>query len=383
MAGRTKLTSDDVRDEDFALQEELDALGLIVGQKADTSYVDSLNLSGDLSAIQVRRSASLTVNTTAYADITFDTVDLNNRLDIFENPAATPARILIKSNGLYQITYSLNLSNSTATYEFNSRLLLNGLTEIPGSLVVDRNYQSEHVAADIVVVVQLQAGDYITLQARRVTANALTSVNPPHLMVVKLEGRRGERGDQGIAGEKGDKGDTGDKGDKGDTGDKGDKGDKGDPGNLTAPVDGVLKGQSGLVVAATPGTDYLRPQDLVFGSQFNYSTLATFSTTSSSLVTAHQFSVTDLPAGTYRVGFSFRLKSSSGNTVNTTSQIRNGTPYREDNVFRPNNAAWTTIVTTEDFLTLSAGNHTFALLASRSGGTLTISDITISIWRVA
>ena len=68
--------------------------------------------------------------------------------------------------------------------------------------MVNYDYRAEHVPHSGNFISWLNAGDYLTFQAQRLTANEI--VNETTLTVLKLEtglqGPKGEKGDRGIAG---------------------------------------------------------------------------------------------------------------------------------------------------------------------------------------
>lgn len=116
--------------------------------------------------------------------------------------------INIYEDGLYRITYHVDSNDSGVTHELHSQVRVNDTSTLNGSLLVNRDYQNEHIPSSASFLTQLNAGDFITLQAQRITANLV--VNETTVTVVKLEtGARGAKGDKGEKGDQGDKGDPG------------------------------------------------------------------------------------------------------------------------------------------------------------------------------
>jgi len=155
------------------------------------------------SAVQARQAGAYSLNSATWVDITFDTTDIETNAAAVEHNNVNTERIDIKETGLYLIGYSLNLDEATATGTWDSRVLLNGTTPVNGSVQANSNYQGEYVASNTQFYASLTAGDYITLQAQRVTANALSKTSDPTLTVVKMEGIKGDKGDQGLPGSAG------------------------------------------------------------------------------------------------------------------------------------------------------------------------------------
>lgn len=168
-----------------------------------------------MSAVQVRRTSDFTMAATnTWYDIPLDTTDTETNTSAIMHDDTNTDNINIFENGLYRITYHADSNDSGVTHELHSRVRVNDTQVLNGSLLINRDYQNEHIPSSASFLAQLIAGDFITLQAQRTTANLV--VNETTVTVVKLE--------TGAQGSKGDKGDSGDKGDKGDKGDPGDPG---------------------------------------------------------------------------------------------------------------------------------------------------------------
>jgi len=60
------------------------------------------------------------------------------------------------------------------------------------------NYQTEHHPLTASILADLSSGDYITLQAQRLSSN--TIIGEPLITIVKLEGIKGDKGDPGSVG---------------------------------------------------------------------------------------------------------------------------------------------------------------------------------------
>jgi len=152
------------------------------------------------SAVQVRQTGAFSLASATYVDITFDTTDIETNTTALQHNLTTTSKIDVKETGLYLISYNLNLDDAAATGTWNSQVLLNGLTPINGSVQTNSNYQGEYSASNPTFYANLTAGDYITLQAQRVSANTLTKVSDPALTIIKMEGIKGSKGDQGLPG---------------------------------------------------------------------------------------------------------------------------------------------------------------------------------------
>lgn len=151
---------------------------------------------GDMTAVQGRRTTSLTPSYNTWTDVDLDTTDFENNSSILKHdtPGNTD-RIIIGETGLYEIFYRVNHESSSQTHELNSRVRINDNTVIGGSLVNSRDYRDEYSPVADTFVTTLHAGDYITLQVQRVT-DATISINTT-LGAIRLKGEKGDKGDTG------------------------------------------------------------------------------------------------------------------------------------------------------------------------------------------
>ena len=153
-----------------------------------------------LPVVQVRQAGGYTLSSATWADITFDTTDLENDSAVLEHNNTLTDRIDVKEDGIYMITYNLNLNEGTATGTWDSRVILNDTTPMNGSVNTNSNYQNEYVATSATFYANLTASDFITLQAQRSSANNLTDVANPVMTITKMEGIKGADGANGTDG---------------------------------------------------------------------------------------------------------------------------------------------------------------------------------------
>ena len=165
--------------------------------------------SAPLSALQIRRANNFTLAAlNTWYDIDFETTDISSNSGAIALNDTNLDNVDIKEDGLYRITYHMDSNNLGVTHELYSRIRVNDTAILSGSLLVNRDYQNEHIPSSASFLAWLTVGDFITLQAQRTTANEV--INETTLTVVKLEA--GVKGDRG---EKGDKGDSGEPGEPG------------------------------------------------------------------------------------------------------------------------------------------------------------------------
>jgi len=168
-------------------------------------YIDTVSgtiteswLSKDLVVTQIRRSTTYIPGTT-WEDITFDTLDIEIDPDVVEWDTTNTDRILIKSDGVYEITYNFACRTVTTTTELYSRVMKNDTDQLDGSYCLQDLYQNETHQQARVFKVELEAGDFITLQIDSEATNH-TVQEYAMLAVLKLDGVPGEAGPQGLPG---------------------------------------------------------------------------------------------------------------------------------------------------------------------------------------
>ncbi len=153
-----------------------------------------------LPTVQARRTGGYTLTSATFADITFNTTDIETDSTIIEHDNALTDNINISEDGLYLITYNLNLSQGTANIDYVSRVRANDTTVLNGSISENSNYQGEYTASNVTFFAELNDGDFVTLQAQRLSPNNMNAETDPLFTVTKMDGIKGEKGDQGDQG---------------------------------------------------------------------------------------------------------------------------------------------------------------------------------------
>ena len=192
-----------------------------------------------MSAAQVRRTTDLTLtNQDQWYDITFDTTDIESNTNVIEHNDTSTERIEVKEDGLYKFSYQVDSVDDSENHRLETKVMIHnttGSTLIEGSFMVNYDYRGEHVPHSGNFMGYLAAGDYITMQAQRLSAN--TIVNETTFTIMKLEALKGEKGNTGDQGIQGIQGWTGATGLQGIQGFQGIQGEKGDPGTLGGGTD--------------------------------------------------------------------------------------------------------------------------------------------------
>jgi hypothetical protein len=153
----------------------------------------------ELAAVQARRTTDFTMAVlSTWYDVPLDTTDIENLSSVLDHDNSLRERINILEDGLYRVTYQVNSDSNTVTHQVNHRMLINGSTIIPGSVLTGREYQNEFVPTTASILVDLTAGQYITLQVQRTTD--ATVIGESTVTVVKMDGVQGPQGPQGAPG---------------------------------------------------------------------------------------------------------------------------------------------------------------------------------------
>lgn len=149
------------------------------------NIIPEISTGSTLAAVQARRTTTFTppaLNT--WYNVDLDTTDIETNSGAIVHNILNRSNIDILENGLYQITYTIESLSDTVSHELNSRILLNNTTMLNGSFLSNHDYQLEHIPSSANFLAELNAGDFITLQAERTTANEV--INETIVTVVKL-----------------------------------------------------------------------------------------------------------------------------------------------------------------------------------------------------
>jgi len=169
-----------------------------------TVYEDSFEDGGgsgvgsDLSAIQVRRTTDISLST-SWQDVTFNLTNLENNSIVIEHDNTNTDRILIKSNGVYFISYSFTARSFNATRDCLSRIRVNDDYIADGSYVLQNLYKNETHQQDTSLSISLNDGDYITLQVAS-GSTPITAYADFVLNIFKMDGVKGDSGEAGSTG---------------------------------------------------------------------------------------------------------------------------------------------------------------------------------------
>ncbi len=143
-----------------------------------------------LAVTQARRTTSLAVPG-SWADITFDTTDVETDGYVIEHDPINTDRILIKESDTYEIKYQFEIS-PVSTGTFSGRVRKNDSIVIPGSFQSSITYSGESDIISISVAADLAANDYLSVQ-NQLTTSGTMSTNAT-FSVLRLSGAKGDTG---------------------------------------------------------------------------------------------------------------------------------------------------------------------------------------------
>ena len=159
---------------------------------ADGAWVKFIVGASDLSALQMRRTTTRTLNTTQ-TEITFDTVDYSNSTDLVRG--TNTAQLIAATAGLYAVTFECECINTTNANIDYFQMRLNGVA-IPRGLIT-LNCRSTRMRASKTIFVYLNADDYITVVGYSSTGTTGTMQIGATLSAFSMRGAQGPAGPAG------------------------------------------------------------------------------------------------------------------------------------------------------------------------------------------
>lgn len=252
----------------------------VVNSGSGKATISLDSISDDLASVHIRRTTDLTGSTT-FADIVFDTTDVQNDSSVVEHDTTNTDRVLIKETGLYLLGYSCEISPTGYPSVLQGRVRINDTAVVPQSTVYVEEDQ-EITNFNAIFLVELTAGDYVTVQIQT-SIGSETIQTGMGFFVIRQKGSKGEKGDSGTPGagstvviEENDVA-------------------------IPNTPHSVLNFANGFSVS-DEGAGQAKIQPPVFGTEAQvFEDLPVIVSTSTSFVNKLDVDTTNLPAGTYKV----------------------------------------------------------------------------------
>jgi hypothetical protein len=242
-----------------------------------------------LPTVQARRTTTIEVPL-SWTDLTFDTTDIENASTIVDHDNTNRDRVIVKEDGLYMLSYTMVCDD-----EVQTRIRVNDTTVVPGSTHQsgDPNDVNDVKANNTTTVfAELTVNDFLSVQIQAATSAENLDAGAI-FTVTKMQGAKGDKGDAGGATVTVQE-------------DDGTVNGTTDTLNFEGNVAVVNEGGGKTTVTITDSTP-------VFGSQFQEVVNESTSTTNSTTWQQHlRMTTTNLPSGTYRIGWYCELNSTSG-----------------------------------------------------------------------
>ena len=322
-------------------------------------------ISQDCPAVQVRRTTDQTFTGT-YTDVTFDQTDVETEPGTIEHDNTNTDRIQLKETGLYRIHYH-SQTNINSQGVFNYRVRANDTDVIDGSMSF-REDGGDTFPNGLSFSYEATAGDFISLQIQNSGGSGV--LEAPVIMTVEK-----------CAGAKGDKGDTG------------------SGSSITLQADDVtvpggphdtLNFSDDFTVTdngSGKATVDLATPVSVFGSEYaEAESLGESSTGSATFQNKVSLVTGVVPAGRYRVGYSYRWRHSSTSGDFNARIEENNTTERMYHQQEPQDSGTNQAHRVGGFFntTLTNASHQFDLdFREQSGGTAFISEARLEFWRIS
>jgi len=142
-------------------------------------------VASDLVAVQIRRDTSYSV-TKSWRSLSMPLTDIENDVSVLEHNDVDVEYIDIKEAGLYQVSYSVSGVSYSCTYALGSRVILNDSDVVSGTFLENRESRREYMPITSLALVELDAGDSLSLQVKRMRNCSISLRGETTFSVVKL-----------------------------------------------------------------------------------------------------------------------------------------------------------------------------------------------------
>jgi len=347
---------------DLVLIEDSAASG--AKKKVQIGNLPGGTTSETLATVGARRTTTFAI-TSAFQDMSFDATDVETSASVIDHLAGTPDRVQVFQPGTYLVTYSMVVTPN-ATSPTSARVRLNDTSVVNGSESSCQNYAAEDSTLSVQFVVTLVANDFLTVQVTQ-SASTGTVRADAVFTVTKLNGAKGDTGSGSSITVQGD----------------------GSPLPNTPHSTLNFTGTGVTASDAGGGTATINiPSPGVFGTQFQDASNAS-SQTQTGTTWAQYLRLTTpvVPAGRYRIGWSYNWRCNSGSSDFRGRIELDGTTTLMSHQQESQDAGADQLQPAAGFVYVNLTNaaHTFDLdlSGSAAGVAATIADGRLEIWRVS
>ncbi len=302
--------------------------GLSVIDEGSGKVTITVSSTGDMPALQVRNTANFAIPT-AFTDVVFDTKDLETISTSLSHNAGSPTIVSILEDGLYEIGYNITTVGGAQVL---TRVVKNSSITVAGSESQTDPSSTDEQGLYQKFIAQLIDGDTLTMQVFA-AGGGVTSTSDTVFVVAKMQGTQGDVGPIGPIGPQGIQGIQGIQGPVGPAG---------SGSTVLVKEDGAALGSftelnfvGSNITASDAGSGIadvtLSDQALIFGSEYQYAESLTVAVTNSTtLIQKLRLTTSNLPAGTYRLGWSWLFNhDSNGDDFLGRVQLDDITTYGE------------------------------------------------------
>jgi hypothetical protein len=144
-----------------------------------------------LAVCQAHKSSSQSLSTGVWTDVSLNILDIQNESGTIAQDATDKAMFRIYVSGYYLVEYAMR--GTGGVEGLSGRVYKNLSSTVPGSETVNSGGCWGQLAANFIAY--YEAGDYIELQAYTALSQAILS--NANMIVIKLDGIKGDKGDAG------------------------------------------------------------------------------------------------------------------------------------------------------------------------------------------
>ena len=203
----TVLVSNDDTTLDYLINKIIPASGVIITEVsggANEKLEIGIPEEDDFATVQKRRTTTLTIPT-SFADIEFDTTDIENNSTVVSGSSANSDEITILEDGLYKVQYNATIfTDGDSAMTFTLRGRVNDTTTIPGSEIsIEEPDAGKDTSTNVsqTFYYLFTAGDFVTIQIDRSGGSGTYRIEEG--ATFSIQQQKGRPGADGVDGEDG------------------------------------------------------------------------------------------------------------------------------------------------------------------------------------